>query len=349
MGFCHRRGKWHLTGLRGQAHSHPRQSKQPRELPPRLGSFRPLKFLLPTVSSKRFKSVLMLTGAVTLLLSCSLSLNVNGPGDTPATPTSIQAGVRLAVVRTLTALARTNQENLGQAQATGDATQVAVNVDTLVAQAVQTLQPTPVPNPPTRVPVRSTKPPLPPTAKLAPPPTETPAPMATAVPTDTPTRTHTPQPTSTPLPTNTPTFTPTNTPTPTKTFTPTAIPTHCPTEYCVIMQRCEPGENTRAIGTIYENDHPKNGVRVRVSYAMGGPPVLPDFISGNDPNNPNRPDPQHPGYYQLGLLEGGALEGNWWVFIVDDKGKVLSEGRYFKTAGQRTATSCQVGIADFYR
>ncbi len=344
MSFCHRHGKWHLTSLRGQAHSHQRQPKQPRELPTQLCRFRRLKSPLPTVSSKRFKSVLMLTGAVTLLLSCSLSLNVSGPGDTPATPTSIQKGVKLAVAQTLTALARTQQENLGQAQATGDATQVAANVNTLVAQAVQTLQPTTVPNSPTRVPVRPTKPPLPPTVKLAPPPR-----TATPVPTDTPTRTHTPEPTSTPLPTDTPTFTPTNTPTPTNTYTPTAIPTHCSTEYCVIMQRCEPGENTRAVGTIYENDHPKNGVRVRVSYAMGGPPVVPDFISGNDPNNPTQPDPPHPGYYQLGLLEGGALDGNWWVFIIDDKGNVLSEGRYFKTAAQRTETSCQVSITDFYR
>lgn len=115
------------------------------------------------------------------------------------------------------------------------------------------------------------------------------------------------------------------------------------------MQRCEPGENTRAVGTIYENDIPKNGVRVRVSYAMGGPPILPDFISGNDPNNPNAADPNRPGYYQHGLLEGGQLAGNWWVFIVDEEGEVLSEGRLFNTQGQMTATSCQVGITDFYR
>jgi hypothetical protein len=115
------------------------------------------------------------------------------------------------------------------------------------------------------------------------------------------------------------------------------------------MQRCEPGENTRAVGTIYENDRPKNGVRVRVSYAMSGPPVIPDFISGNDPNNPSQANPLRPGYYQLGLLEGGALAGNWWVFIVNDEDEVLSEGRLFNTQGQQTATSCQVGITDFYR
>ncbi len=298
-----------------------------------------------------FKSVLILTSVVTFVLSCSLSLNINGPGDTPATPTSIQDAVNLAVERTLTALAHTHQENQEPEQATGDATQVAANVNTLVAQAVLTFQPTHVPIPPTRVPVRPTQPPVPPTATPPPPPppTATPAPTATPVPTDMPTLTNTPEPTSTPLPTNTPTLTPTNTPTPTNTYTPTPIPTHCPTEYCIILQRCEPGENTRAVGTIYENDRPKNGVRVRVSYAMGGPPVIPDFISGNDPNNPKLPDPQHPGYYQLGLLEGGALEGNWWVFIVDDQHNVLSEGRYFKTHGQQTATSCQIAITDFYR
>lgn len=115
------------------------------------------------------------------------------------------------------------------------------------------------------------------------------------------------------------------------------------------MQSCEPGENTRAVGTIYEHDAPKNGVRIRVSYALGGPPVIPDFISGNNPYSPNSPDPQHPGYYQLGLLEGGALAGNWWVFVIDDKENLISEGRLFNTQGQTTATSCQVGITDFYR
>lgn len=290
----------------------------------------------------RLKIALALLCGSLFMLSCSLSLNVNGPGGPDATPTDAQAAVNLSVERTLTALAGTITKNPDTVQSQSDATEVAGSVNTLVAQALLTLQPTEPAATGTRQPPRPTRTPPPPTAFIivatqTPPPTNTPEP------------TNTPVPTNTPLPTDTPTWTPTFTPTPTNTLTPTQIPTHCPQEYCVIMQRCEPGENTRAVGTIYEHDQPKNGVRVRVSYAMGGPPVIPDFISGNDPNNPNQPDPRHPGYYQLGLLEGGALAGNWWVFIVDGHGQVLSPGRLFNTQGQQTATSCQVGITDFYR
>jgi hypothetical protein len=285
------------------------------------------------LNSRRKTSALLLIAATFVLLSCSLSLNVSGPGDN-ATPTLVQDAVNLAVERTLTALARNNAENPDNAQPTPNATEMAQLVPTLVAQALLTMQPTKIPAPNTRVPPPPTRTAIP--ATVLPPPTEIPLPTDTPVPTDT------------PIPTDTPTPTATFTPTPTNTFTPTRIPTHCPQQYCIIMQRCEPGENTRAVGTIYENDRPKNGVRVRVSYAMGGPPVIPDFISGDDPNNPGHPDPLHPGYYQLGLLEGGALAGNWWVFIVGDKNAVISEGRYFNTQGQTTATSCQVGITDFY-
>ncbi len=290
----------------------------------------------------RFKLALLVLGGALFSLSCSLSLNVNGPGDNP-TPTDIQESVNRAVQRTLTALAQENENNSGTEQITPNATAIAASVNTLVAQALLTQQPTEAPFTPTTA--RPARTPVPPTAviiiQVAP--TEIPPPTFTPLPTDT------PEPTSTPIPTDTPTFTPTLTPTPTNTYTPTRIPTHCPQEYCVIMQRCEPGENTRAVGTIYENDRPKNGVRVRVSYAMGGPPVIPDFVSGNNPYSPNAPDPQHPGYYQLGLLEGGALAGNWWVFVVNDDGDVLSEGRLFNTQGERTASSCQVGVTDFYR
>lgn len=307
----------------------------------RLGGFRavtrrPLSFALFTLVASLF------------IFSCSLSLNVNG-GDN-ATPTGVQDVVDAAVARTLTALARENADRQeGNTNlATPDGTSISESVNTLVAQALLTQQPTSAPATDTRVAVRprtavpptaeiSAPPPPPQPTEPPPPPTDTPLPTGTNTPTETPTSTETP------LPTATPTFTPT------QTFTPTRVPTHCPQQYCIIMQRCEPGENTRAVGTIYENDRPKNGVRIRVSYAFDGPPVIPDFISGNDPYNPSAPDPQRPGYYQLGLLEGGALAGNWWVFVIDDEENVLSEGRLFNTQGQTTATSCQVGITDFYR
>jgi hypothetical protein len=282
-----------------------------------------------------FKRALVMCTAIFLSLGCSLSLNVSGPGDN-ATPTTVQYNVQLAVERTLTALARDNQATPDNPQPTLDATEMAQRVPTLVAQALLTMQPTDAPATDTRVLPRATRTSVPPTPEIFVP-TEIPLPTATPLPTDT------------PIPIDTPIPTATYTPTPTNTFTPTRIPTHCPQQFCIILQRCEPGENTRAVGTIYENDRPKNGVRVRVSYAMGGPPVIPDFISGNDPNNPSIADPLRPGYYQLGLLEGAALAGNWWVFIVDEKNQVLSEGRFFNTQEQTTATSCQIGVTDFYR
>lgn len=277
--------------------------------------------------------LLFLALASLFIFGCSLSLNVNG-GDT-ATPTSAQDSVEVAVAKTLTALAKRNAT--GADGATPDATRAAENVNTLVAQALLTQQPTAPPPSETRIPPRPTRTSPPPTIEIAAPPPPTNPPTPTSTPTSTPTDTETPPPTLT------------FTPTPTQTFTPTRVPTHCPQQYCIIMQSCQPGENTRAVGTVYEHDAPKNGVRIRVSYALGGPPVIPDFISGNDPYNPHSPDPQHPGYYQLGLLEGGALAGNWWVFVIDDGENVISEGRLFNTQGQTTATSCQVGITDFYR
>ena len=88
---------------------------------------------------------------------------------------------------------------------------------------------------------------------------------------------------------------------------------------------------------------------MRVSYAYRGAPDVSDFISGHDPNNPSVLDPNHPGYYQLGISEGSALAGNWWVFIVDGDGDAVSEGRLFNTQDQETSTSCQIGITDFYK
>lgn len=306
------------------------------------------------MTARRFPNAVMLGAAALLTLSCSLSLNVQGPGGAEPTVASAQDDVRDAVQATLTALAQALANPSAANAATPDATQVAALVPTLVAQALLTLQPTaaptltPVPpRPRTAIPATAPLAAAPPT--LPPPPTPLPPPTDTPLPTPTATATSTATPTATFTPTSTATPTETWTPTPTNTLTPTRVPTHCPQEYCIIMQRCEPGENTRAVGTIYENDRPKNGVRVRVSYAQGGPPVIPDFISGNDPNNPNVPDPLHPGYYQLGLLEGGALAGNWWVFVVNDEDEVVSEARFFNTQGQKTATSCQVGVTDFYR
>ncbi len=86
-----------------------------------------------------------------------------------------------------------------------------------------------------------------------------------------------------------------------------------------------------------------------MSYADGGPPIVTDFISGHDPLNPQNLDPAHPGYYQIGIHEGSAFDGNWWVFLIDDKGHEISVGRYFKTTDVTTSDSCQVGVTDFFK
>lgn len=307
---------------------------------------------MTTKSNRSARTLLLIALVLATLFACSLSLNVQGPGggeEKSATPNENSIGT--AVASTLTALAPKPSAPNVQVDATEPPqTNAAESVATLVAQALETQNASIPPTEtlvPTRVPTRRptvTPPPspLPPTLTFTPVPSDTPVPTFTPIPTDTPAPTETPS--------HTPTFTATatNTPLPTNTPTPTIVPTHCPQQYCVIAQRCDVGENTRAIGTIYENDKPKNGVRVRVSYALGGEPVIADFISGHDPNNPQLLDPSRPGYYQLGLLEGGALEGNWWVFVVDDEGDLISEGRFLKTHGQVTATSCQVGVTDFY-
>jgi hypothetical protein len=115
----------------------------------------------------------------------------------------------------------------------------------------------------------------------------------------------------------------------------------------VVKIACLSGENTRAIGVVYENGVPKNGVRVRVSFDYGGAAVAADFISGHDPINPNVLDPQHPGYYQIGISEGATQDGNWWVFIVDDQNRTISDGRWFKTDAIVSGSSCNIGVTDF--
>ena len=228
-----------------------------------VGGFRSLQHRLFPMKSNRFKTALVITGAVMFLFSGSLSLNVDGPGDTAATPTTVQDGVNLAVERILTALCAGESKRVGAGQSTADATQIAENVSTLVAQAVLTLQPTEFRLPTHACPRarlrhlllrpskwQSHRLPLTLRVPLTLPAHRYPAAheytRANEYRGTSPTFTSTPEPTSTPVPTDTPTFTPTNTPTPTNMYTPTVIPTHCAQQYCVIMQRCDPGENTRA-------------------------------------------------------------------------------------------------------
>jgi hypothetical protein len=175
--------------------------------------------------------------------------------------------------------------------------------------------------------------------------TETLEPSPTGAPTDTPepSETSTPSATRTPAP-------PTRIPPPTQTFTPAPPPppTRCPDQLCVIKTDCLSGQDTRAIGHVYANGAPLNGVTVRVSYDYGGAPVAGDFISGHDPINPRNLWPGHDGYYQVGISEGSAKAGTWWVFVIDPSSKEpVSEGRTFTTQAQQTPDSCQIGVTDF--
>ena len=142
---------------------------------------------------------------------------------------------------------------------------------------------------------------------------------------------------------------PTRTPTPTETAAPVVSPTpsRCPQIYCVIKSDCQPGENTRAIGTVYDNGVPVNGVKVRVSTGYQGSPAAADFLSGHDPINTSALYPDHAGYYQIGIVEGSPHAGTWWVFLLDDKGNVISEGHSFITQDVESPNSCQIGITDF--
>ncbi len=287
-------------------------------------------------------------------LSSALPIIRSGQGSSGSIAAAVKATLTgIPQNATFTAIAR-------QEAAQPALTQIAEVMPTIIAAAMQTLQvqtgasqlviATSAPFAPSNpIVALKSSPTKPPTFTLAPPtstraPTNTPFPTNTRpptnVPTDTPTRTFTP------LPTDTPTATNTLIPTATKTSIPTATPTHCAQQYCVIAASCSPGENTRAIGTIYVNGIPKNGVRVRVSYEYGGPPIVNDFISGHDPNNPSQLDPTRPGYYQIGIQEGAPQAGNWWVFLIDGDTNI-SEGRLFNTQDQYTSSSCQIGTTDF--
>jgi hypothetical protein len=177
------------------------------------------------------------------------------------------------------------------------------------------------------------------------PPTEALVPSLTEAPTEVsvPADTSTPRPTRKPAP-------PTRVPPPTETYTPAPPPgpTRCPYQYCVIKADCIPGENIRAIGYVYSNGVPVNGVLVRVAQDFNGARVADDFVSGHDPVNKRTLWPKHEGYYQVGVSEGLIKAGTWVVFLIDTGSKQpISEGRSFTTDAQQTGSSCQVAVTDF--
>lgn len=185
-------------------------------------------------------------------------------------------------------------------------------------------------------------------------PTNTRTATATATESSTPTITLTPSLTFTPSPSGTPTRTRTpGPPTATPTITLTPTPTRCPQKYCAVNRACvAEGSNTVVEGFVYAGGVPEDNVVVRVALEVGGFAKL-DFVTGTDPINPGKfdPEPTHRGRYYLQIVAGAPLEGNWWVFVVDKVGgtQVLSEAVFFHTNDAVFASSCQHQYVDFVR
>jgi hypothetical protein len=102
--------------------------------------------------------------------------------------------------------------------------------------------------------------------------------------------------------------------------------------------------NTRIEGTVYENGVKKNNVTVRLSHGEHLEPLIPDFVTGVDPTDPNHIAPERQGMYRLSPAEGGYMDGNWWVFVIDNNGNPLSKGQWIKT---HDGPGCNIAIVDF--
>lgn len=109
--------------------------------------------------------------------------------------------------------------------------------------------------------------------------------------------------------------------------------------------KCVVASNTRIEGIVTENGAPKNGVRVRISFSENGPAeIMPDFITGIDPADPNHKCPECAGKYRLSPSEGAQVDGNWWVHVVDDGGNLLSKSTFFHT---QDGPGCNTATIDF--
>ena len=180
-----------------------------------------------------------------------------------------------------------------------------------------------------------------PTFTPAPPPTDIPPPAVVNKPSPTPPRiVPTRSPTSRPAPPR-PTaivYTPTPAPPP-----PTVDP-YAGYYYKPRNVKCVTADNTRIEGTVTENGIPKNGVKVRVSDREGGGPSIDDFITGVDPTDFKHTCPTCAGKYRLALYEGQRNAGNWWVFVIDDAGNLLSPGVLVTT---QDGGGCNTATVDF--
>jgi hypothetical protein len=163
-----------------------------------------------------------------------------------------------------------------------------------------------------------------------------------------------PPPTLAPPPTVPPTRAPTARPLPSRTPTKPAAPAPPPPTpdpdagwyYKRVFKGCSSSAspNTRFEGTVYENGAKKNGVIIRLSHGEHLDPLLPDFVTGVNPNDHKHFAPEREGMYRLSPAEGGYMDGNWWIFVIGPDGAPLSKGQYIKT---HDGPGCNIAILDF--
>lgn len=77
---------------------------------------------------------------------------------------------------------------------------------------------------------------------------------------------------------------------------------------------------------------------------LGGDPAIDDFVTGVDPSDYKHNDPSLKGKYRLGIFEGQQNAGNWWVWIINDKGDRMSPGAFFNT---HDGPGCNTAFIDF--
>lgn len=137
---------------------------------------------------------------------------------------------------------------------------------------------------------------------------------------------------------------PTNTPVP-QPAQPAAPPPAAKSNYkfnIVVVNRCErqPAGNWFE-GTTYVNGTPQNGYKVVFSYGPDAPPITEPMISGPHPGYPG----WKTGYYSHIIHAHNPEAGTWYVWVVDDTGKRISD------IGQWTSTGpgegCNQAVVDF--
>jgi len=116
--------------------------------------------------------------------------------------------------------------------------------------------------------------------------------------------------------------------------------------YRPVNKGCVDAPNTRIQGTVTDGGVLKNGVRVRVSDSDGGGDTngFGDFVSGTDPSDPHHNCPECAGKYRISPSEGSRVDGNWWVFVIDNAGNPLSKGTFIHT---QDGPGCNTATIDF--